>query len=52
MEYFHAYQDEQTKGWNAHIQASRWQGLRVYLVASLLVTVVVFSAIPLASSEH
>ena len=52
MEYFHAYQDEQSKGWCGYICASRWLGLRIDLVSSVFIAAVVFMAIPLASSEQ
>ena len=48
--YFHAYQDEQTKGWLHYLNANRWFGMRIDLVSSLFVTAVSFSAIPLAGS--
>ena len=51
MEYFHAYQDEQTKGWSGYINASRWLGLRADLISAVFIIAVIFLAIPLASSE-
>ena len=49
--YFHAYQDEQTKGWLHYLNANRWFGMRIDLISSLFVTAVSFSAIPLAGGE-
>ena len=51
VEYFHAYQDEQTKGWVTFLHAARWFGLRIDLVSSVFITTVVFLAIPLVNSE-
>ena len=49
--YFHAYQDEQTKGWLHYLNSNRWFGMRIDLISSLFVTAVSFSAIPLAGGE-
>ena len=49
--YFHAYQDEQTKGWLHYLIANRWFGMRIDLISSLFITIVSFSAIPLAGGE-
>ena len=51
MEYFHAYQDEQTKGWSLYISSTRWMAIRVDLVCAAFIAAVIFLAIPLASSE-
>jgi ATP-binding cassette subfamily C (CFTR/MRP) protein 4 len=50
VEYFHAYQDEQTKGWIIFLHASRWFGLRLDLISSFFIIVVVFLSIPLVNS--
>ena len=49
--YFHAYQDEQTKGWHHYLIANRWFGMRIDLISSLFISIVSFSAIPLAGGE-
>ena len=52
IEYFHAYQDEQTKGWSTYINATRWLGLRVDFISALFITLVMFLAIPLTDSKY
>ena len=51
LAYFHAYQDEQTRGWSVYLIANRWLGVRVDLIIGVFIAVLALSSIPLASSE-
>ena len=52
LAFFHAYQDEQTRGWSVYLMASRWLAVRVDFIIGVFVTILTLSAIPLASSEY
>ncbi|MDA8002384.1 MAG: hypothetical protein MPL62_13990, partial [Alphaproteobacteria bacterium] len=49
---FHAYQDEQTRGWSVYLMANRWLAVRVDFIIGVFVAILTLSAIPLASSEY
>ena len=51
LAYFHAYQDEQTRGWSVYLMAARWLAVRVDLIIGVFIAVLALSSIPLASSE-
>ena len=51
MAYFHAYQDEQTRGWSVYLIANRWLGVRVDFIIGVFIAILALSSIPLASSE-
>ena len=46
--YFHAYQDEQSKGWHTYIAASRWFAVRVDLISSFFIGIVAVSGVAAA----
>jgi ABC-type multidrug transport system fused ATPase/permease subunit len=52
IEWFHTYQNENTKGWSAYITSTRWFGLRVDVFSALFIAIVAFLAIPLSSVEN
>ena len=49
--YFHAYQNEQSKGWSVFLMTSRWFGIRIDTISAIFVGIVAFSAIPLTGRE-
>ena len=51
LAYFHAYQDEQTRGWSVYLIANRWLGVRIDFIIGVFIAILALSAIPLASSE-
>ena len=51
LAYFHAYQDEQTRGWSVYLMANRWLAVRVDFIIGVFIAVLALSSIPLASSE-
>ena len=51
LAYFHAYQDEQTRGWSVYLMAARWLAVRVDFIIGVFIAVLALSSIPLASSE-
>ena len=50
--FFHAYQDEQTRGWSVYLMANRWLAVRTDFIIGVFVAILALSAIPLASSEY
>ena len=51
LAYFHAYQDEQTRGWSVYLMSARWLAVRVDCIIGVFIAVLALSSIPLASSE-
>ena len=51
LSYFHAYQDEQTRGWSVYLMANRWLAVRVDFIIGVFIAILALSSIPLASSE-
>ena len=51
LAYFHAYQDEQTRGWSVYLMTARWLAVRVDFIIGVFIAVLALSSIPLASSE-
>ena len=51
LAYFHAYQDEQTRGWSVYLIANRWLAVRVDFIIGVFIAILALSSIPLASSE-
>ena len=52
LAFFHAYQDEQTRGWSAYLMASRWLVVRVDFILGIFIAALALSSIPLANSEY
>ena len=51
LAYFHAYQDEQTRGWSVYLMTARWLAVRVDFIIGVFIAILALSSIPLASSE-
>ena len=48
MAYFHAYQDEHSKGWYLYIAAARWFALRIDIISSLFIGLVAILGVTVA----
>eukprot|EP00731_Ephydatia_muelleri_P021706 Em0014g297a len=48
IEHFHSYQNEHSKAWYLQLVTTRWFGLRVDAISSLLITLVAIISVPLS----